>query len=77
MATTIAAPAEGVTLDELVYRHTAFGSFEELLTAREYTPSLNVAVPAIQKLADAYDAEQAQRGDSRRAHRYERRDRRW
>lgn len=57
-------------LDELTARHTAFADFHALLMAPGYRPSLNVAVPEIRELADAYDAANAQDGCAREAHRF-------
>lgn len=57
-------------LDQLTASHTAFASFGELLNAPGYRPSLNCAKPDLRTLADAYDAAQGKRADSRRAFRY-------
>lgn len=69
--------------DQLVAKHTAFKNMDELLGAKGgYYPTLrtqsaNDDHPQLQpsereelgRLADAYDAYQHARGDSRRAHR--------
>ena len=58
--------------DELAFRHTAFQDFDALLnSAGGFWPSLRVSIPDVLKLADLYDAAQAERKDLRRAHRYE------
>lgn len=63
-----AVPAD---TDKLVRNHTAFRSFREMLWADGgYCPSLDVREPVMLKIADAYDAAQAARGDARRAYRY-------
>lgn len=62
---------EGSYYDQLTRRFTAFRSFVELIEAPGYFPSLNIAVVEKRTLADAYDAEQARRGSTLRAHRYD------
>lgn len=57
--------------DETTRRFTAFEDFGALLDAAGgYFPSLNVGRPPLAALADAYDAAQLARGDTRLAHRY-------
>ena len=59
------------TVEEVIRLKTAFSSMEALLNAGgRYRPSLCVSDPDMLRLADAYDAEQERRGDSRRAYRY-------
>lgn len=62
--------------DELTAKYTAFASMQELLTAKGgYRPSLRCESASgtrgrdLTQLANAYDAYQAARGDSRRAFR--------
>lgn len=57
--------------DAITSKHTAFATFDELLNAPAYFPSLNIAHPDLLRLADAYDHVQAMRGNSRRVHRYD------
>ena len=58
-------------LDHLIARHTAFSSMADLLnSAPNYRPSCDVQDPVMLKIADAYDAEMAKRGDPRVAYRY-------
>lgn len=60
-----------VDIDLIVATYTAFTSLEELLNAKGgYFPSFDVSKHLIKRMADAYDAAQAARGDSRRAFRY-------
>lgn len=64
-------------LDSLTTKHTAFPSFAAMLAAEGgYRPSIYPGrfataeeVAELRALADAYDAAQAERGDTRRAHR--------
>ena len=57
--------------DELTRKHSAFRSFEELITCeRNYRPSINMHEPSKRELADLYDAAQEARGDERRAYRF-------
>lgn len=61
--------------DQLTAKHTAFSTMQDLLEAKGgYFPSLRAQSADTDReelglLADAYDAYQAARGDSRRAHR--------
>ena len=59
-----------IIAESLTRSLTAFSSFEEMLTAPNYTPSLNCTDPDRARLADLYDQEQERRGDDRRAFRY-------
>ncbi|HEY0944249.1 MAG TPA: hypothetical protein VGD81_03250 [Opitutaceae bacterium] len=68
--------AETRVADLLVRRHTAFASFEELLTAPgHYRPTITehgklpLDAAECRALADLYDAAQMERGDWRRAYR--------
>ncbi len=62
--------------DELASRHTAFTDSLDLVNAAGgFWPSLDVSYPECKELADLYDAYQEHRGDHRRAHRYELRNR--
>ena len=55
-------------LDKLTKRLTAFDRFLDLLNAPgNYRPTLRRDEPGAEELADAYDQEQARRGDRRRA----------
>ena len=62
--------------DIIVRRHTGFKSIEDMTaTAPEYRPLLNTsrkgaAGRELTKIADAYDAAMAERGDARRARRW-------
>jgi hypothetical protein len=57
--------------DELTRMHSAFRSFEDLITCeRNYRPSINMHMASKRELAALYDAAQAARGDSRRAYRF-------
>lgn len=57
--------------EALVAKHSAFGSFQELLDAKGgYKPSLDMSNPECRQLATRYDLAQIVRGDSRRAYRY-------
>lgn len=76
MREALAQASRNSSESKLTRKHTAFGSFEEMLTAEGgYRPSFYIRGrdPAdaleIEQLADAYDAEQVSRGDSRRAYR--------
>jgi len=66
--------AEGARLqaraDTLTIENSAFSTFELLLTAIDYRPSLSRAYPATRELGALYDAAQQARGDSRRAFMY-------
>jgi hypothetical protein len=56
--------------DSLTQTHTAFESFQAMLNAKGYRPTLRPDIhPDLAELADLYDQAQAQRGDSRRAFR--------
>lgn len=62
-------------LDALTTKHTSFTSFHDLLNAGgDYYPHFEVGLGdeggkvELAELAKAYDAGQAERGDSRRAH---------
>lgn len=78
-ATTLAdIPAAVSDLDSLTRHLTAFDCFHDLLHAKGgYRPSLRCIsgcpfgknIPELTRLADGYDAAQAQRGDPRRAFR--------
>lgn len=58
-------------LDALIARNTGFTSMADMLNASgNYRPTCCVADKAMLEIADAYDAEQAKRGDPRRAFRY-------
>lgn len=58
-------------IDELVSQYTAYLNLEDLCTAkRGYFPSLNISSLAEKTIADAYDKSMLERGDNRRAHRY-------
>jgi hypothetical protein len=61
-------------LDWLTRRHTAFKSFEEVLseTAPTYRPTICLRNAETRCLAGAYDKVQAVRGDARRAYTYTR-----
>lgn len=55
----------------LVATHTAFKSMQDMLDAHPgYRPSLDMREPVMVRIADVYDALQAERGDDRRAYRY-------
>ena len=56
--------------DTLTIENTAFSTFDLLLTAIEYRPSLSRAYPATRELGALYDAAQEARGDDRRAFMY-------
>lgn len=56
--------------DKLTRENSAFGTFELLLDAIDYCPSLSRAIPACCELARIYDAAQIARGDGRRAYMY-------
>ena len=62
-------------INELVRKHTAFASFEAMIhSAPHYRPTLRTGgrskmAKEMAQIADAYDAAQAARGDSRRAYR--------
>ncbi len=64
-----------MNIDQLVAKHTAFSTMQDMLDAQGgYRPSLRTnTAPTwrseIGRIADAYDAAQTVRGDSRRAHR--------
>lgn len=54
--------------DALTKEHTAFGSFEELITASgNYRPVLQGNSPEQAELASMYNVAQQERGDPRRA----------
>lgn len=55
-------------LDALTREHTAFGSFQALVDAPGYRPTIR----GCHELADGYDAAQAARGRSQRAYRGDR-----
>ncbi|GEM_PF-3795393 len=58
-------------VDLQVAYHTAFKSMQEMLDAHAgYRPSLDMREPVMVRIADVYDALQAERGDARRAYRY-------
>lgn len=58
-------------VDLLVAVHTAFKSMQDMLQAHAgYRPSLDMREPVMVRIADVYDALQAERGDARRAYRY-------
>jgi len=56
-------------LDTLTRQFTGFDSFSQMLEAApDYSPTLRDSdCPEVRKLADAFDAAMAARGDSRRA----------
>lgn len=56
-----------IDLDALTRRKSAFASFQALLDAPHYRPTIMVRDPEDWALARAYDAAQAARGDARRA----------
>lgn len=56
--------------DDLTLTVTAFDSFQELIDAPGFFPSLNIAKPDCLELANLYDNAQILRKDGRRAHRY-------
>ncbi len=58
------------TLNRTCDHYTAFATFEELLAADGYRPSLDISIRALLDLADAYDLEMEYRKDPRRAYRY-------
>lgn len=55
--------------DALTRRVTSFRSFDELVDAADYVPTLAGEDAQELELADLYDAAQARRGDTRRAYR--------
>lgn len=57
-------------IDVLTAKLTAFSTFEELVKAPGYRPSLNVANPDLRFLADAYDAYHRVEGTRLEAFRY-------
>lgn len=57
-------------LNRITATHTAFASFEDLLNAPTYRPSLDMSKDELWTLANAYDDAQGKRGDSRRTHRF-------
>lgn len=60
-----------VRADRICWENTGFKSFEELLNAKgTYRPSIDVREPDMLWLANLYDREMEDRGDSRRAYRY-------
>lgn len=62
---------ENESVDDLVRKHTAFATMDELLQADGgYRPSLDVREPHMLRIANAYDRQQQLRGDPRRAYRY-------
>ncbi len=56
-------------LDHLTRKHTAFRSFNELVTREGYFPTLSRSNHEEMELANAYDAHMASIGDPRRAYR--------
>ena len=56
-------------LNHLTREHTAFRSFNDLVTREGYFPTLSRSNPGEMELADAYDAHMASIGDTRRAYR--------
>lgn len=58
-------------VDRLVAANTAFRSMIQMVMTHDgYRPSLDMREPVMARLADLYDAAQAERGDARRAYRY-------
>jgi hypothetical protein len=59
-----------MNLDTLTANNSVFATFAELLDAKGgYRPTIHLDSADKRALADAYDAEQAARGDTRRAYR--------
>lgn len=71
-ALSIMAAAESmqVRADTLTIENSAFRSFDELINAIDYRPSLSRATPDCRELGALYDATQLARGDGRRAFMY-------
>ena len=67
MKSTVTQTERMTDLDALTRAHTAWNSFAEMIEkpASDYFPTLTAR--GTKPLADAYDAEMARRGDSRRA----------
>lgn len=58
-------------IDSIVQRYTCFEGLNDMIAAKgSYRPSLDVRLPTMARLADAYDQAMEELGDSRRAYRF-------
>lgn len=58
-------------LDQICQFHTGFHDFFDLVDShQDYRPSVDMGIPEMRILADAYDSYQEEHGDDRRAYRF-------